>query len=245
MGARTPTSFIAVGGGSGGELLGRTCPPFRFSESGSGNATLNLNNHDHSSKNNNNGQQFEVVSDDDGENIGKEKSYASLSAAFLEERLRPWQRRIFVGIYICYTCFYFTRKSFSFVLPALLTDPEFSLVTKEEVGLVGSVMGLTFAVGKVLLGTMADHVPPRLALLFTLLTCSLLNMLIPCFSSWYAFILLWGGNGFFQGGGWAPCSILLAEWYPRQSRGTWWGMTSTSQSVGASLVAVLCASISQ
>ena len=52
--------------------------------------------------------------------------------AEVKKKFGYWRLRIFFGMYIGYALFYFTRKSLTFVLPAIMT--EFAW-TKAEVGI--------------------------------------------------------------------------------------------------------------
>jgi OPA family sugar phosphate sensor protein UhpC-like MFS transporter len=59
------------------------------------------------------------------------------------------------------------------------------------------------------------------------------------------FAVFWALNGIFQGWGWPPCARLLTHWYSQKERGTWWGLTSTSHSVGGALIPFLAAFCAQ
>jgi OPA family sugar phosphate sensor protein UhpC-like MFS transporter len=176
-------------------------------------------------------------------------SKATNDIAILEEKKKReqtlWQWRIFISVYAGYMCYYFTRRSFSLVLPALLRDPSFAHLNKDKVSIVGTVMGITYSLGKVGMGVVADGLSPRVSLSVGLFICACTNLLLSQFSSIGLFAFLWGINGFLQGGGWAACSQLLTQWFPRERVGTIWGITTTSQNVGAALVAILCSYLSE
>jgi len=65
------------------------------------------------------------------------------------------------------------------------------------------------------------------------------NVLFGLSSSIVVFAILWGLNGWAQGGGWPPCAKLLTHWYAQSERGTWWGVWNTSHNVGAAIIPII------
>ena len=71
----------------------------------------------------------------------------------VKKEYRYWQFRIFISIYIGYAFFYFSRKSFVFAMPGLIQDLGF---TKESLGLMGTVLAISYGVSKFVNGIFGD-----------------------------------------------------------------------------------------
>lgn len=149
-----------------------------------------------------------------------------------------WRLRIFYGMYIGYIFYYFTRKSFTFAMPALMKDLGFD---KADLGILGSILSITYGLSKFLSGIMADRSNPRYFMAIGLILTGILNIFFGFSSSLLFFCIFWGLNGWFQGWGWPPCARLLTHWYSQKERGTWWGVWNSSHSVGGALIPLLAA----
>jgi MFS transporter, OPA family, sugar phosphate sensor protein UhpC len=153
-----------------------------------------------------------------------------------EKKFRYWRLRIFFSIYYGYVFFYFTRKAFAFAMPAISKDLGFD---KADLGLIGTMLAVSYGVSKLVSGIIADRSDARLFMSVGLFITAVLNIFFASSSSLYLFAILWGLNGWFQGFGWPPCARLLAHWYSQSERGTWWALWSTSHNVGGALIAIL------
>ena len=159
----------------------------------------------------------------------------------IKKNYRYWRIRIFYSMYIGYVFYYFSRKSFTFAMPALMQDLG---LDKSELGILGSILSITYGISKFLSGILADRSNPRYFMAVGLILTGVFNVLFGATSSIVFFAIFWGLNGCFQGWGWPPCARLLTHWYSQNERGTWWGFWNTSHSVGGAvipLVAVFCA----
>lgn len=148
---------------------------------------------------------------------------------------RYWRLRIFYSMYIGYIFYYFTRKSFTFAAPLLIQDLGFD---KGQLGLLGTILYITYGASKFISGVMADRANPRFFMAFGLILTGLLNILFGLSSSLVWFAIFWALNGWFQGWGWPPCARLLTHWYSQSERGTWWGIWNTSHNIGGALIAL-------
>jgi OPA family sugar phosphate sensor protein UhpC-like MFS transporter len=153
-----------------------------------------------------------------------------------------WRFRIFFGMYIGYVFYYFTRKSFTFAMPALMMDLGFS---KSDLGILASIFSLTYAASKFMSGMISDRSNPRFFMSIGLILTGVCNILFGMTSSILFFALFWGLNGWFQGFGAPPCARLLSYWYSHKERGTWWGIWNTSHNIGGALIAVVAAACAQ
>ncbi len=147
-----------------------------------------------------------------------------------------WRWRIFIGMYVGYIFYYFTRKSYTFIMPLLLNDRGFS---KSELGILASIMALTYGASKFLSGVLADRSNPRFFMALGLILTGVFNILFGASSTIMWFAIFWGLNGWFQGWGWPPCAKLLTHWYSQNERGTWWGLWNSSHNVGGAIIPLL------
>jgi OPA family sugar phosphate sensor protein UhpC-like MFS transporter len=162
--------------------------------------------------------------------------------AVVKKHYRYWRFRVFYAMYIGYIFYYFTRKSFTFAMPSLMQDLGFD---KSDLGILGSVLSITYGVSKFLSGIMADRSNPRFFMSIGLILTGIFNICFGWSSSVLCFALFWGLNGWFQGWGWPPCARLLMHWYSQKERGTWWGFWNTSHSIGGAIIPILAAFCAQ
>jgi OPA family sugar phosphate sensor protein UhpC-like MFS transporter len=156
----------------------------------------------------------------------------------VKKKYKYWRLRTFYGMYIGYAFYYFTRKSFCFAMPAM---QETLGMSKFELGLLGSILYISYGASKFLSGMLADKSNPRYFMSIGLILTGLFNVLFGLSSLWWAFAIFWGLNGCFQGWGSPGCAKLLTHWYSQSERGRWWGFWNTSLNVGGILTTYLVA----
>lgn len=149
-----------------------------------------------------------------------------------------WRIRIFYSMYLGYAFFYLTRKSFTFAMPFLMQDLHFD---KADLGLLGTVLYITYGLSKFLSGMVSDRSNPRYFMSFGLILTGLFNVFFGLSSTLLFFAIFWGLNGWFQGWGWPPCAKLLTYWYSKKERGRWWGVWNTSHNVGGAVIPLIVA----
>lgn len=160
----------------------------------------------------------------------------------VKEQYKYWRWRIFYGMYIGYVFYYFTRKSFTFAMPVLMQDLGLQI---SDLGILSSILSITYGLSKFLSGMLSDRSNPRFFMATGLILTGIFNIFFGMTSSIVFFAIFWAMNGVFQGWGWPPCARLLTHWYSQKERGTWWGITSTSHSVGGALIPILAAFCAQ
>ncbi len=160
----------------------------------------------------------------------------------VKERYKYWRWRIFYGMYVGYVFYYFTRKSFTFAMPILMEDLGLQI---SDLGILSSILAITYGLSKFLSGILADRSNPRYFMGIGLILTGVFNILFGMSSSITFFAIFWGFNGLFQGWGWPPCARLLTHWYSQKERGTWWGLCSSSHSVGGALIPLVAAFCAQ
>jgi OPA family sugar phosphate sensor protein UhpC-like MFS transporter len=144
-----------------------------------------------------------------------------------------WRVRILYSMFVGYALYYFTRKSFTFAMPGLIENLGFD---KSELGLLGSILALTYGVSKFASGILSDQCNSRYFMAFGLFMTGVCNICFGMSSSLMMFAIFWGLNGWFQGFGWPPCARFLTHWYSHSERGSWWSTWNISHNVGAFLI---------
>lgn len=146
---------------------------------------------------------------------------------------RYWRIRILYSMFIGYAFYYFTRKSFTFAMPGLIQDLGFD---KSQLGILGSILSITYGISKFASGVIGDRVNPRYMMAIGLMMTGVCNICFGLSSSIFFFALFWGLNGWFQGFGWPPCARFLTQWYSHSERGAWWSTWNVSHNVGGFLI---------
>ena len=154
----------------------------------------------------------------------------------VDQRYRYWRIHIMITMYAGYATFYFTRKSFNFAMPAMITDLG---MDKADIGILATLFYIIYGCSKFLSGIISDQSNPRFFMGIGLIATGLINIFFGLSSSLLAFAILWSFNAFFQGWGWPPCSKLLTFWYSRSERGFWWAIWNTAHNVGGALIPLL------
>ncbi len=152
------------------------------------------------------------------------------------DRVNYWRHRTFYSIFVGYIFYYFTRKSYTFAMPLLVTELHFN---KSDLGILVTVFSITYGISKFACGVLSDKSNPRYFMGSGLIFTGIFNLCFGFSSSLWLFILFWGLNGWFQGFGWPPCARLLSFWYSQKTRGVWWSIWSTSHNIGGAIIPIL------
>lgn len=172
-----------------------------------------------------------------------------------EKKYNYWQWRTLITLMIGYALYYFVRKHFSVVMPAL--EAELG-ISKVKLGLFLTLNGIIYGFSRFVNGFVADRFNRRKLMSIGLLLSALTNLLI-CFSpSMNSFInvldtdgkatmtlvyiigSLWVLNGYFQGMGVPPCMSLMSHWIKPSELATKQSIWNASHSIGAGLISVIC-----
>lgn len=145
---------------------------------------------------------------------------------------------VFLAATIGYGLFYVCRLSFN-VVKKPIVDAGF--LNETELGIIGSSLFFSYAIGKFVNGFMADRVNVRYLMAGGLLIATIVNLLLGFAVPFWAFVVLWGLNGWFQSVG-GPCSVIsLNRWFPDNQRGTVYGFWSASHNIGEAATYVITA----
>ena len=106
----------------------------------------------------------------------------------VKKQYKYWRLRTFYAMYIGYAFYYFTRKSFTFAMPAMQMDLGLS---KFELGLLGSILSLSYGTSKFLSGILGDKANPRYFMSIGLILTGVFNFFFGMASTWWAFAVFW------------------------------------------------------
>jgi MFS transporter, OPA family, sugar phosphate sensor protein UhpC len=137
-----------------------------------------------------------------------------------------------------YSMYYICRLSFNVMKKPIIDEGLFS---ETQIGIIGSALYFTYAVGKFTNGFLTDRANIKRFMATGIFISAIINLILGFYHGFYAFILLWGLNGWFQSMGATPCAVALTRWYSYKERGTYWGFWSTSHNLGESLTFILTA----
>ncbi len=160
----------------------------------------------------------------------------------VKKKYKYWRIRTFYSMYVGYAFYYLSRKSFTFAMPAMISELGFD---KSQLGMLGSILSLSYGASKFVSGIMSDRSNPRFFMAIGLIVTGIFNLFFGFSSTLVLFAIFWGLNGWFQGWGWPPCAKLLTHWYSQSERGTWWSIWNTSHNIGGAIIPLLAAFLAQ
>lgn len=141
-----------------------------------------------------------------------------------------WRIRMMYSMLVGYAFYYFTRKSFTIAMPALIMDLGYE---KTQISILTTVFAIAYGLSKFTSGVLSDRSNPRFFMAIGLILTGVCNILFGLSSSIIVFAVCWGFNGFFQGFGAPPCAHFMTQWYSRSERGSWWSIWNLSHNVGS------------
>lgn len=147
-----------------------------------------------------------------------------------------WRVRILYTSFFAYAVFYFCRVNISMAIPGM----EESLgYTKVQLGLVLSLLQITYGLGKFGNGILADRLNPRYFMAFGLFTSAVINIIFGLQVSLIFLAVLWGFNGWFQSMGFPSGARLLSHWFSPSEHGRMFSLYGCSHQVGAAIILVV------
>ncbi len=150
----------------------------------------------------------------------------------LYERKR-WS--IYLSLIVGYGFFYTCRLGLSVTKKPLL---DAGVMTASEMGIVGSALLYSYAVGKFLNGMLSDHANIRRFMSWALLLSALVNLAFGFNSVFFGFVILWALNGWFQSIGSAPSVVSICQWFSNRERGTRYGIWAGAHNLGEGMTFV-------
>jgi len=132
------------------------------------------------------------------------------------ESFRYWRKRVFATLWITYGAFYLCRVNLSIALPGIMKEFGYS---RADVGLIGSMLFITYGIGQFINGQLGDKFGARKLITIGIVISALLNLFFGFSKTLLAMAIIWGLNGYFQAMGWSPSIKTLANWFPTRVRG--------------------------
>ncbi|MEQ1552779.1 MAG: MFS transporter [Ferruginibacter sp.] len=139
---------------------------------------------------------------------------------------------VFAAAILGYSIYYVCRLSFSIVKKPIIDAHIFS---ESEVGIIGSALFFSYAIGKMVNGFIADRVNIRKFFATGLLASAVICSALGFTQNFVLFTFLWGLLGWFQSMGAAPCAVVISRWYNNAQRGTYYSLWSASHSLGKAI----------
>lgn len=146
----------------------------------------------------------------------------------------------FLSATLGYGMYYVCRLSLNVVKKPIVEEGVFS---ETELGIIGSVLFFTYAIGKFTNGFLADRSNINRFMSTGLLVTALVNLCLGFVNSFILFAVLWGISGWFQSMGAASCVVGLSRWFDDKERGSFYGFWSASHNIGEALTFIIVASV--
>lgn len=146
----------------------------------------------------------------------------------------------FLSATLGYGMYYVCRLSLNVVKKPIVEEGVFS---ETELGIIGSVLFFTYAIGKFTNGFLADRSNINRFMTTGLLVTALVNLCLGFVNSFILFAVLWGISGWFQSMGAASCVVGLSRWFDDKERGSFYGFWSASHNIGEALTFIIVASV--
>jgi len=156
----------------------------------------------------------------------------------LEKKYAVSRVRQVAAMLFVYATFYVCRLAFSASKKGMIEQGAY---TPAEIGYVGSALLFAYAIGKVVNGFIADRVNVKKYIMLGLFVSSLINLLVGFHLPALMLAVIWFVNGFAQATGAPCCVVALSRWWPKEKRGTYYGIWSCSNNLGEVLAYVLSA----
>jgi MFS transporter, OPA family, sugar phosphate sensor protein UhpC len=104
--------------------------------------------------------------------------------------------------------------------------------TATELGQIGAALLIAYAFGKFFHGFLGDRCNVKKLVPLGLLGCAVVNIILGFTPYFYAFLVLWFVNGWFQSMGSAPCIVSITQWFSKKEVATQYGVFSIAHYLG-------------
>lgn len=145
---------------------------------------------------------------------------------------------VFLSATFGYGLYYVCRLSLNVIKKPLING---GYLTESQLGIIGSTLFFSYAVGKLVNGFLADRSNIKRFMATGLLVSALINLALGFTSSFLLFAILWGINGWFQSMGATPAIISITRFFSNRERGTYYGLFSASHNIGEAITFIATA----
>ena len=146
------------------------------------------------------------------------------------------QAKVMWVLWLSYGAFYFCRSNLSATIPGL--EAELHL-TKTEIGWVLGSLKLSYGIGQLVNGQLAERIGARRLLAIGMLVSAALNVLFGLATGFYFLLFIWACNGYFQALGWPPTMRVAAAWFSPIQRGRAISVIGTGYQLAGALTFVI------
>lgn len=160
--------------------------------------------------------------------------------ALIGKLFKRYRTMIMIAMTVGYGFYYTCRLGLSVVKKPLI---DAGILTPEQLGQIGGAMLYGYAFGKFFNGFLADHVNVRKFFATGLMLSALCNLCFGLSSVFWVFVAVWAINGYVQGIGAGSCVVSLGNWFTYRERGRYWGVWSSSHSIGEGLTFVVSSAL--
>ena len=157
-----------------------------------------------------------------------------------KERFKRVRIISFLTATLGYGVYYVCRLSMNVIRKPMVEE---GFLSETQIGIIGSCLFFTYAIGKLCNGFIADRSNVKRLMATGLLVSALVNLILGFTDSFFLFALVWGINGFFQSMGAASGVVSLSRWFDSSNRGTYYGFWSASHNIGEAITFITIAII--
>ncbi len=150
--------------------------------------------------------------------------------------------RVIWLLWLTYGSFYFGRANIAAAVPGLEHDLH---LDKAQIGSILMALKLTYGVGQLINGQLAERLPARLLLAIGLLGSAALNVVFGFGTALFFLLFVWACNGYCQSLGWTPTVRVAANWVPANWRGRALGTIGTGYQLTGALAVVVASQAAQ
>lgn len=154
----------------------------------------------------------------------------------IDKNYRNYRLSVFLSSTIGYGIYYICRLSINVIKKPVIDE---GLLTETQLGIIGSALFFSYAVGKLVNGFLSDRVNIRRFMATGLFVSAFVNLILGFQSLFFLFVILWGLNGWFQSIGSNTSVVALVRWFSKKERGTYYGFGSVSLSFGEALTFIV------
>ena len=149
-------------------------------------------------------------------------------------------RLIFIICYMAYTSIYIARLNLTMASTPL---EDAGMLTTGQIGLMGSVFSVVYAISRLINGIISDKRPPYVMISFGLILAGVSNIAIGFFPPFVGILILWGANAFAQSMLWSSVITVVSSIYDIETAKRKTSFMSTSVCAGNVLGIILGALI--
>ena len=158
----------------------------------------------------------------------------------IDSKYKKLRWQVFLSATLGYGLYYVCRLSLNVIKKPIV---DAGVLSETELGIIGSGLFITYAIGKFVNGFLADRSNVRRFMSIGLLITALINLVLGFTTSFGVFVVLWAVNGWAQAMGAAPCVVSLSRWFGDKERGTFYGLWSSSHNIGEAITFIVTSAI--